>query len=187
MKGVKLESKKSLDFIVFKLQGTVFTTYNQHFIKEKEKTSFFTYMLMLWEFLNPSTSKDLLWTKWNAASPNKDRCHIGIRLSPTGLKSFRLNLSPTIETNLIRSQRQKILERSTGLHGNHHGCLKYLILGCENDLGTMAESYEAVLKHRRISTTPKLACRPKMQLAPKLSRNHCSDRKTDHKKTSSNP
>jgi len=72
MKGIRLESKEVLDFIGFKLQGSALTTYNHHLIKEKDKASFFSFMLVLREFLIPSTSKDLLWKEWEAASPNKD-------------------------------------------------------------------------------------------------------------------
>jgi len=79
MKGIRLESKEALDFIGFKLQGSALTTYNHQLIKEKDKSSFFSFMLILWEFLIPSTSKDLLWKEWEAASPNKDRRHMAIK------------------------------------------------------------------------------------------------------------
>jgi len=61
MKGIKLESKEVLDFIGFKLQHSTLTTYNDHFIKEKDKASFFSFLLVLWEFLIPSARKDVLW------------------------------------------------------------------------------------------------------------------------------
>jgi len=79
MKGISLESKKALDFIGFKLQGSALTTYNHHLIKEKAKASFFSFMLVQREFLIPSTSKDLLWKEWEAASPNKDGRQMGIK------------------------------------------------------------------------------------------------------------
>jgi len=47
-------------------------TYNHHLIKEKDKACFFSCMIVLWEFLIPSTSKDLLWTEWEAALRHKD-------------------------------------------------------------------------------------------------------------------
>jgi len=72
MKGIKLESKEALDFIGFKLQGSALTTYNHYLIKEKDKASFFSFMLVLREILIPSMSKDLLWKEWEAASPYKD-------------------------------------------------------------------------------------------------------------------
>jgi len=56
-----------------------------------------------------------------------------------------------------------------------------------NDLVKKAESYEAAGKHGRISTTPKPARQPAIHPAPNPSPNHCSDRKIDNKKTSSNP
>jgi len=78
MKGIRLESKEALDFIGFKLQGSALTTYNHYLIKEKDKASFFSFMLVLLEFLLPSTIKDLLWKEWVAASPNKNGGHMGI-------------------------------------------------------------------------------------------------------------
>jgi len=52
MKGISLESKEALDFIGFKLQGSALTTYNLHLIKGKDKASFFSFMLVLREFLS---------------------------------------------------------------------------------------------------------------------------------------
>jgi len=60
MKGIRLESKEALEYIGFKLQGSALTTYNHHLIKDKGKSSFFSFMIELQEFLIPSTSKDLL-------------------------------------------------------------------------------------------------------------------------------
>jgi len=70
--GIRLELKEALEFNGFKLQGSALTTYNHHLIKEKDKASFFSFMLVLQEFLIPSSSKDLLWKEWEAASPHKD-------------------------------------------------------------------------------------------------------------------
>jgi len=56
-----------------------------------------------------------------------------------------------------------------------------------NDLVKKAESYEAVRKHGRISTTLKPAGQATTPPVPNPSRNHRSDRKTDNKKTSSKP
>jgi len=60
MKGIRLESQEAMDFIGFKLQGSALTTYNHHLINEKDKASFFNFLLGLRGFLIPSTSKDLL-------------------------------------------------------------------------------------------------------------------------------
>ena len=79
MRGIRLEWKEALDFIGFKLQGSTLTTYNQHLIKSKDKTFFFSFMLVLQEFLIPYTSKDLPWKEWEAASPYKDGRHMGIK------------------------------------------------------------------------------------------------------------
>jgi len=64
MKGIRLEYKESLDIIIFKLQGSALTTNNHHIIKEIDKASFFSFMLVLREFLIRSTNKDLLWKEW---------------------------------------------------------------------------------------------------------------------------
>jgi len=61
MKGIRFESKEVWEFSRFKLKGLALTTYSNGLIKEKDKASFFSFMLVLWEFLIPSTSKDLLW------------------------------------------------------------------------------------------------------------------------------
>jgi len=79
MKGIRLESKAGLDFIRFKQQDSALTTYNHHLIKEKDKESFFSFMLVLWEFFIPSTNKDLVWKEWEAASSDRDGRHMGIK------------------------------------------------------------------------------------------------------------
>jgi len=56
MKGIRLESKEALGFIGFKLQGSALTTYKHDLIKEKDKASWNSFMLVLREFLIPSTS-----------------------------------------------------------------------------------------------------------------------------------
>jgi len=56
-----------------------------------------------------------------------------------------------------------------------------------NDLVKKAESHEAARKHGRLSATPKPVRQPATQPAPNPIRSHCRDRKTDNKKTSSNP
>jgi len=79
MNGIRLESKEGLDFMGIKLQSSILTTYNYHVIKEKEKVCFFSFMLVLREFLLPSTRKDLLWKEWEAASVYKDGRQLGIK------------------------------------------------------------------------------------------------------------
>jgi len=81
-----------LDFIGFKLQGSALTTYNHHLIKEKDKVSFFSFMLILREFLIPSTSKDRLWKEWEAASPNRDGRYMGIKTFANWLKELQIKL-----------------------------------------------------------------------------------------------
>jgi len=56
-----------------------------------------------------------------------------------------------------------------------------------NNLVKKAELYEAVRKHGCISATPKPARQPTTPSVPNHGRNHRRDRKTENKKTSSNP
>jgi len=53
-----------------------------------------------------------------------------------------------------------------------------------NDQVKKEKSYEAVQKHGRIPSTPKLICQPSTQHSLNPGRNHCRDWKTDNKKTS---
>jgi len=93
MKGIRFESKEVLDFIGFKLQGRAITTYNHHLIKEKDKASFFSFMLVLQEFLIPSTSKDLLWKEWEAVSPYKHERHMSIKTFANWLEELQIKLT----------------------------------------------------------------------------------------------
>jgi len=188
MKGIRLESKEALDFIGFKVQRSALTTYNHHLIKEKDKASFFSFMLVLREFLIPSTSKDLLWKEWEAASPNKDRRHMGIKTFANWLEELQIKLIDKDGNQCISEEvkRRKFLN-----HLPHYmeTTLVPQILDSWtfNDLVNKAESYEAARKHGRISTTPKPARQPTTQPVPNPSRNQHRDRKTDSKKTSFNP
>jgi len=92
MNSIRLESKEGWDFIGFKLQSSALTTYNHHLIKEKDKVSFFSFMLMLREFLIPSTSKHLLWKEWDAASPHKDGRHMGIKIFGNWIEELQIKL-----------------------------------------------------------------------------------------------
>jgi len=92
MKGIRLESKEALDFIGFKLQGSALTTYNHHLSKEKDKASFFSFILVLREFLIPPTSKDLQCKEWEAASLYKDGRHIDINTFTNWLEDLQIKL-----------------------------------------------------------------------------------------------
>ena len=71
VKGIRLELKDALDFIGCKLEASALTTYNHHLIKEKDKASFFSFMLVLREFLNLFTIKDLLQKEWEPTSQHQ--------------------------------------------------------------------------------------------------------------------
>jgi len=89
---MRLESKEALQFIGLKLQGSALTTYNYDLIKEKDKGSSFTFILMLWQFLISFTSKDILWKEWEAASHHKEGQHMGIETLATSLEELHIKL-----------------------------------------------------------------------------------------------
>jgi len=188
MKGISLESKEALDFIRFKLQGSTLTTYNHHLIKEKDKAFFFSFMLVLREFLIPSTNKDLLWKEWEAASPHKNGRYMGIKTFANWLEELQIRLIDKDGNQCISEEvkRRKFLNH---LPDYMETTLVPQILDSWsfNDLVKKAESYEAARKHGRISTIPKPARQPATQPALNPSQNHRRDQKTDNKKTSSNP
>ena len=56
IKGIVLHRAEPFEVVGFKLKGSPITTYD-HFRRDKGKTAtFFTFMLVLWDFLIPSTS-----------------------------------------------------------------------------------------------------------------------------------
>jgi len=173
MKGIRLESKEALDFIGFKLQRSALTTYNHHLIKEKDKASFISFMLVLREFLIPSTSKDLLWKEWEVASPHKDGQYMGIKTFANWLEELHIKLIDK-DGNQYISEEVKDKKFLNHLLDYIETTLVLQIFNSWmfNDLVKKAELYEAVRKHGRISTTPKPARQPATQLAPNPSRNH---------------
>jgi len=68
----KIRIEGSVGLYWIQTAGSALTTYNHHLINEKDKASFFSFILVLRELLIPSTSKDLLWKECEAASPHKD-------------------------------------------------------------------------------------------------------------------
>jgi len=187
MKGIRLELKEAWDFFGFKLQGSALTTYNHHLIKEKDKASFLSFMLVLREFLIPSTSKDLLWKELEAASPHKDGRHMGIKSFANWLEELHIKLIDKDGNQCIWEEvkRRKFLNP---LPDYMETTLVPQILDSWtfNDLVKKAKSYEAARKHGRISTTPKPVRQPTTPSVPNPGRNHRRDRKTDNKKTGFN-
>jgi len=188
MKGIRLESKEVLDFIGLKLQGSAFITYNHHLIKGKDKASFFSFMLVLREFLIPSTSKDVLWKEWETASPHKDGRHMGIKTFTNWLEELQIKLIDK-DSNQCISEGVKRRKFVNHLPDYMETTLVPQILDSWtfNDLVKKAESYEAARKHGRISTTPKPVRQPTTPSVTNPGRNHRRDRKTENKKTISNP
>jgi len=187
MKGIRLESKKALDFIGFKLQGSALTTYDHHLIKEKDKASFFSFMLVLREFLIPSTTKDLLWKEWEAATPHKDERHMRNKTFANWLEELQIKLIDKDGNQCISKEvkRRKFLNH---LLDYMETTLVPQILDSWtfNDLVKKAESYQAARKHNCISAAPKPARQPTTPPVPNPGRNHRRYRKTENKKISSN-
>ena len=188
MTGISLESKEALDFIGFKLQGSALTTYNHHLIKEKYKASVFSFILVLWEFLIPSTSKDLIKKEWEAASPHKDRRHMGIKTFTNWLEELQIKLIDRDGNQSISDEvkRRKFLNPQLD-YMETTLVPQILDSWTLNDLVNKGESYESARKHGHIPTTTKPTRPLATQPAPNPSRNNRRDRKTDNKKTSSKP
>ena len=90
IKGIDLNSTEAVEVVGFKLKGSALTTYN-HVIRDKGKTViFFSFMLVLLDFLIPSTSKDLLWKRWETANPYDERRHMGIKKVSNWLTKMQL-------------------------------------------------------------------------------------------------
>jgi len=145
-------------------------------------------MLVLREFLIPSTSKDLLWKEWEAASPHKDGRHMGIKTFANWLEELQIKLIDK-DGNYCISEEVKRRNFLNHLPDYMETTLVSQILDSWtfHDLVKRAESYEAARKHGHISTTPKPARQPATQPDPNTSRSNHRDRKIDNKKTSSNP
>ena len=74
-----MNSAEALDVVGFNLKGSALTTYN-HFGRDKGKTgTFFSFIILLHDFLLPSTSKDLLGKRSVTANPYNEGQHIGIK------------------------------------------------------------------------------------------------------------
>ena len=92
IKGIDLNSAEALEVIGYKLKGSALTTYN-HFRRDKGKTAtFFSFMLVLRDFLISSTSKDLLRKKWETANPYNEGRHVGIKKFSNWLTEMQLKL-----------------------------------------------------------------------------------------------
>jgi len=158
MKGISFESKEALDSIGFKLQGSALTTYNHYLIKERDNESFFSFMLVLREFLIPSTSKDLLWKEWEATLPHKDGRHMSIKTFANWLEELPIKFIDK-DRNQCLSEQVKLRKFLNHLPDYMETTLvpQILDLWTFNDVVKKAESCEAARKHGRISTTPKPA------------------------------
>ena len=92
MKGIDLQSVEALEVLGFKLKGSPLTSYN-HFRRDNSKTaSFFSFVLVLYEFLIPSPSKDLLWKRWETANPYNEGRHMGIQKFSHWLTEMQLKI-----------------------------------------------------------------------------------------------
>ena len=92
IKGLDWDSAKALEIVGFKLKGRALTTYN-HFRRNKAMTAtFFSLMLVLRNFLIPSTSNDLPQKRWEAANPYNEERHMRIKKFSNWLTKMQLKL-----------------------------------------------------------------------------------------------
>jgi len=74
IKGIDLNSKDALTVTRLKMQGSALTPYNYFPRQHTTPTlhTFFKFILALWQFLGPSTSKANLRNRWDKGSIYKD-------------------------------------------------------------------------------------------------------------------
>ena len=83
---------EALEVVGFQLKGSTLATYT-HFRREKGKTgTFFSFMLILRDFLIPSTNEDLPWKAWETANPDNKGRQIGIKKFSNWLTEMQLKL-----------------------------------------------------------------------------------------------
>ena len=79
IKGIELDSAEALEVAGFRLKESSLTIYD-HIRRDKGKSAtFFSFILILGDVLIPSTSKNLLWKRWETANPCNERRHIRIQ------------------------------------------------------------------------------------------------------------
>ena len=154
IKGIDLDSAEALEVVGFKLKGSALTTYN-HFIRYKGKTAtFFSFMLVLRDFLIPFTSKDLLWKRWEMANPyNKER-HVGIKTFSNWLTEMQLKLidkqgkqsiSEKVKRRKFLNHLLQYMEATLIPQIKKYRTYEYLV--------QQAEFYEASKQHIAVPTT----------------------------------
>ena len=91
IKVIDLDSAEAFDVVGFKLKGSAFIRL-VIIISEETKTRLVSFMLLLCEILCPSTSKDLLWKRWETANPYNEGRYIGIKKFSNWLTEMQLKL-----------------------------------------------------------------------------------------------
>ena len=95
IKGIDLYSAEALEVVGLKLKVRALTTFN-NCRRDKGKTAtFFSFMLVLRDFLIPSTSKYLLWNQWETSNHYKEGRHRGIKKFSDWLPEMQLKLIDT--------------------------------------------------------------------------------------------
>ena len=154
IKGIDLDSAEALEVVGFKFKGRTLTTYN-HFRRDKGKNAtFFSFMLVLRDFLISSTSKDLLWKRWETANPYNEGRHMVIKMFSNWLTEIQLKL-------INKQGKQRISEevkRSKFLNHLPQYMEATLIPQIKEDwtymyLVQQVESYEASKPHVAVPTT----------------------------------
>ena len=87
-----MDSAEALEVVRFQLKESALTTYN-YFRNDKGNTAtFFSFMLVLCDFLIPSTSKELLWKRSEKANPYNEGRYMVIKKFSNGLTEMQLKL-----------------------------------------------------------------------------------------------
>ena len=90
IKAIHLDSAEPLEVIEFKLKGSTLTSYNCFSREKCKRGKFFTFMQVLRDFLIPSTSKHLLWKRWEMANPYNEERHMWIKKFSNWLTELQL-------------------------------------------------------------------------------------------------
>jgi hypothetical protein len=191
IKGIDLDSAEALEVVGFKLKGSALTTYN-HFRREKGKdATFFSFMLVLRDFLIPSTSKDLLWKRWETANPYNEGRHMGIKKFSNWLTEMQLKLidkqgkqsiSEEVKRRKFLNHLPPYMEATLIPQIKEDWTYEYLV--------QQAESYEASKRHIAVPTiarTPRQSSTKPQTPDRNRRRDGRQQRKTSFNPSNSNP
>ena len=148
-----MDSAEALEVARCKLKGGALTTYNNFRRAKGKSTTFFSFMIVLRNFLSPFTSEDLLWKRWQTANPYNKGRHMGIKKFFNCLREMQWNLigkqgkqhiSEEVKRRKFLNHLPQYMEATLIPPIKEHRAYEYLV--------PQAECYEA-LKHISVPTT----------------------------------